>query len=154
VGLGYGCGLSKPLKLQDVLVRPAQGGDIPGVLELWDRARSPAAVTPDDEQVVSRLIDHASDALLVAEHDGQIVGALIAAWDGWRGNMYRLAVLPHLRRKGIATRLVEAGHEHLRSKGAGRVTALVAHEEEDAVRLWESAGYHDDEQIARFVRNL
>jgi ribosomal protein S18 acetylase RimI-like enzyme len=68
--------------------------------------------------------------------------------------MYRLAVLPHLRRQGIATRLVEAGHEHLRRKGARRVTALVAHEEEDAVGLWERAGYRQDEQIARFVRNL
>lgn len=86
--------------------------------------------------------------------DGEIVGALIAAWDGWRGNMYRLAMLPHLRRQGIATRLVDAEHEHLRSKGARRVTALVAHEEEDAVRLWKAAGYHRDEQIARFVRNL
>jgi ribosomal protein S18 acetylase RimI-like enzyme len=135
-------------------VRLARPEDIPQVLAMWETARSAAAVTPDDEQVVSRLLEHASDALLVAEHDGKIIGALIAAWDGWRGNMYRLAVLPHLRRQGIATRLVEAGHEHLRSKGARRVTALVAHEEEDAVGLWERAGYRRDEQIARFVRNL
>lgn len=124
------------------------------MLALWDQARSPAATTPDDVGSVTRLIAHTEDALVVAEHHGEIVGALIAAWDGWRGNMYRLAVLPHLRRQGIATRLVEAGHEHLRSKGAGRVTALVAHAEEDAVGLWESAGYHRDEQIARFVKNL
>ncbi len=90
----------------------------------------------------------------MAEHHGEIVGALIAAWDGWRGNMYRLAVLPLLRRQGIATLLVEAGHEHLRSKGARRVTALVAHAEKDAVRLWLSTGYERDEQISRFVRNL
>jgi hypothetical protein len=31
---------------------------------------------------------------------------------------------------------------------------LVAHEEEDAVGLWERAGYRQDEQIARFVKNL
>jgi ribosomal protein S18 acetylase RimI-like enzyme len=124
------------------------------VLALWDRARSPAAVTPDDVRSVSRLIAHTDDALLVAEHKGKIVGALIAAWDGWRGNMYRLAVLPHLRRQGIATRLVQAGHEYLRGKGVTRVTALVAHEEADAVGLWERAGYQRDEQIARFVKNL
>lgn len=147
-------GLIEHPNVDDLIVRPAQADDIPRVLELWDRARSPAAVTPDDEQVVSRLIDHTSDALVVADLDRHIVGSLVAAWDGWRGNMYRLAVLPHLRRQGSATRLVDAGHEHLRSKGARRVTALVAHEEEDAVGLWERAGYRRDEQIARFVRNL
>jgi hypothetical protein len=36
----------------------------------------------------------------------------------------------------------------------GCLVRAVAHEEQDAVRLWEAAGYHRDEQIARFVRNL
>ena len=147
-------GLSENPRATEVVIRAARLEDVRRVLALWDQARSPAAITPDDVRSVSRLIAHTDDALLVAEFDGQIVGALIAAWDGWRGNMYRLAVLPHLRRHGIATRLVDAGHEHLRGKGATRVTALVAHEEEDAVGLWERAGYRRDEQIARFVRNL
>jgi hypothetical protein len=30
----------------------------------------------------------------------------------------------------------------------------MTHEEEDAVHLWETAGYHRYEQIAGFVRNL
>jgi ribosomal protein S18 acetylase RimI-like enzyme len=114
--------LSEPPRGTDVVIRAARLEHVRRVLALWDQARSPAAVTPDDVRSVSRLIAHTDDALLVAEHDGQIVGALIAAWDGWRGNMYHLAVLPHLRRQGIATRLVEAGHEHLRGKGARRVT--------------------------------
>jgi ribosomal protein S18 acetylase RimI-like enzyme len=68
--------------------------------------------------------------------------------------MYRLAILPAYRRRGIARRLVEAGHESLRAKGARRVTALVAHEERNATGLWRAAGYHLDEDISRFVRNL
>src|SRR5262249_34923935 len=113
-----------------------------------------AASTPDDVASVARLIETADDALLVAEHDGRVVGALVAAWDGWRGNMYRLAVLPEFRRRGIARLLVPAGHERLRRKGAPRVTALVAHDEADAAALWSSLGYTRDDHIARFVRNL
>jgi ribosomal protein S18 acetylase RimI-like enzyme len=58
------------------------------------------------------------------------------------------------RRRGIARQPVEAGHEHLRAKGARRVSALVAHEKRDAVGIWEAAGYQLDEQIARVVKNL
>jgi hypothetical protein len=94
-------GLSERPRATDVVIRAARLEDVRPVLALWDQARSPAAVTPDDVRSVSRLIAHTEDALLVAEHDGQLVGALIAAWNGWRGNMYRLAVLPHLRRQGI-----------------------------------------------------
>jgi ribosomal protein S18 acetylase RimI-like enzyme len=79
---------------------------------------------------------------------------LVVAWDGWRGNMYRLAVLPHLRRQGIARRLVDAAHEHLQPVDTRRVTALVAHSEDEATGLWRSIGYEYDEKISRFVRNL
>jgi ribosomal protein S18 acetylase RimI-like enzyme len=137
-----------------VEVRVATPQDVDAVLDLWDEARSAAASTPDDTGSVLRLVEPAHDALLVAEHDGRIVGALVAAWDGWRGNMYRLAVLPAYRRRGIARRLVEAGHERLRARGARRVTALVAHDEPDAMGLWRAAGYQLDEEISRFVRNL
>jgi ribosomal protein S18 acetylase RimI-like enzyme len=129
-------------------------GDVADILELWADSRTSAAVTPDTESALLRLLEHPTSALLLAELDHHIVGSLVVAWDGWRGNMYRLAVLACHRRRGIARRLVEAGHEHLRARGAQRVTALVAHEEEDAVGLWLSAGYERDEQISRFVHNL
>jgi ribosomal protein S18 acetylase RimI-like enzyme len=68
--------------------------------------------------------------------------------------MYRLAVRDDFRRRGIGLALVEAAHDHLRSVGARRVTALVGAEEEPAVGLWRAAGYEHDRHIARFVRNL
>jgi ribosomal protein S18 acetylase RimI-like enzyme len=94
------------------------------------------------------------EALLVAEVDGGLVGTLIAAFDGWRGNMYRLAVRDDMRRRGIARELVEAGHARLRAVGARRVTALVGADEQAAVALWRSAGYEHDPVHQRFVRNL
>jgi ribosomal protein S18 acetylase RimI-like enzyme len=146
--------VNEPRDEHGLVIRAAMLSDVPRVLALWDHARSPAAVTPDIPESLNSLLERPGSVLLVAEHDQHIVGSLIVAWDGWRGNMYRLAVLPHLRRQGIATRPVEAGHEHLRSKGARRVTALVAHAEEGAVHLWERAGYRQDKQISRFVKNL
>ena len=83
------------------------------------------------------------------------VGALIAAWDGWRGgNMYRLAVLHEHRRRGVGLAFMRAGEEHLRCQGAYRITVLVGCEDEVASAFWESAGYPRDRQIGRRVRNL
>jgi ribosomal protein S18 acetylase RimI-like enzyme len=140
--------------LEKVSIRVGGNEDVSRALDVWERARSPAATTPDDAESVTRLIEHTPDALLVADCEGELVGTLIASWDGWRGNMYRLAVLPAFRRRGIARRLVDAGHERLRAKGARRVTALVAHAEDEATGLWREAGYQLDEQLSRFVRNL
>ena len=122
------------------------------MLELWAAARSSHAVTPDEPSAVEGLLQDGS--LLVAVRKGAVLGALIAAWDGWRGNMYRLAVVPEERRSGIGRTLVEAGEAALRARGAKRVTALVAKDDEVACGLWLAAGYENDERIGRFVRNL
>jgi len=123
-------------------------------LELWAQERSGHASTPDRSDDVERLVADSPAALLVAERGGEIVGALIAAWDGWRGNMYRLAVRDRHRREGIGLALTRAGEEYLRQCGVRRVTALVAFDDDVAGPFWESVGYPQDHEIGRRVRNL
>jgi ribosomal protein S18 acetylase RimI-like enzyme len=138
-----------------ITVRRCRVPDVPAVLDLWERARSDHASTPDRLGDVERLLAAESPAaLLVAELEREIVGALIAAWDGWRGNMYRLAVRDGHRREGIGLALTHAGEDYLRSRGARRVTALVAFDDEAAAGFWDAAGYPQDRRIGRRVRNL
>lgn len=127
--------------------------DVPSVLALWREAGGPPSTT-DSETALEGLLAQDADALLVARAGEGIVGSLIAAWDGWRGSFYRLAVHPAWRRKGIATALVRAGEERLRELGAARLTAIVAGEEREAMALWEAAGYERQPDTSRFVRML
>jgi ribosomal protein S18 acetylase RimI-like enzyme len=138
----------------DPTIRAASSADVSSVLDLWALARSAHATTTDHPGDVRRLVTEQPGSLLVAGTESTVVGALIAAWDGWRGNMYRLAVHPDQRRCGIAARLVEAGEDHLRALGARRVTALVAHDDAGAAAFWSAAGYPLDAAIGRRVRNL
>jgi ribosomal protein S18 acetylase RimI-like enzyme len=136
-------------------VRRCLQSEVPTVLELWAQARSEHASTPDRLDDVVQLVGAESPAaLLVAEQDGEVVGALIAAWDGWRGNMYRLAVRDEHRREGIGLALTRAGEAYLRQCGVRRVTALVAFDDGDAGGFWDAAGYPTDREIGRRVRNL
>ncbi len=135
-------------------VRRAAASDLPPVLTLWEEARSGHASTADRVEDLERLVTDCPGALLVAEREGEVVGVLIAAWDGWRGNMYRLAIRDDCRRQGIGIALTRAGEEYLRGRGARRVTALVAFEDEVAGGFWDAAGYPEDEAIGRRVRNL
>lgn len=139
---------------QEYTVRVARHAEAAAVLDLWQGARSTHATAPDRIEDLHRLLSETPGSLLVADAGGALVGTLIAAWDGWRGNMYRLVVLCGHRRRGVGLALVRAGEEHLRRQGAYRITALVAHEDDVASAFWESAGYPRDDQIGRRVRNL
>ena len=90
-----------------MVVRVCRRDEVPSVLLLWAEAAAAPGGT-DDESALSALLDRDQAVLLGAEVDGRLVGTLIAAWDGWRGNLYRLAVHPDHRRRGIAEELVRS----------------------------------------------
>ena len=139
---------------EEIIIRRCRKQDAGAVFALWTLERSEHASTADRLDDVERLIADSPAALLIAERGGEIVGALIAAWDGWRGNMYRLAVRDEHRREGIGIALTRAGEEYLRGCGARRITALVAFDDDAAGAFWDSAGYPQDDEIGRRVRNL
>jgi ribosomal protein S18 acetylase RimI-like enzyme len=132
-------------------IRNATEADIASVLDLWAVAGSSPSISDTPDGLVQLL---AADplALLVAELDGVLAGSLIAAWDGWRGSFYRLAVSPEHRRKGLATMLLREGERRLRERGAVRLTAIVADDVAGAMDFWRAAGYERQGHRARFVR--
>lgn len=135
-------------------IRHARAQDVERVLSLWGAAGSAETVTDTREGVLG-LVDADPEALLVVESDaGEIVGSLIAAWDGWRGSFYRLAVHPDQRRQGIATALLREGERRLLDRGAARFTAIVTDDDPDAMSFWTAIGYERQESRARFVRNV
>jgi ribosomal protein S18 acetylase RimI-like enzyme len=137
-----------------LLFRAATAKDVQPILDLWAESRSGHAETPDSANAIRTLLQTDPGSLLVAQEGNEIQGVLIAAFDGWRGNMYRLAVRPGRRREGIARRLVQHGEARLREKGAPKVTALVGRGDEQAEALWRAAGYRDDVKVGRWVRSL
>lgn len=135
-------------------MRRCRREDVGAVLVLWAQARSRHASAEDRREDVERLLEGSPAVLLVAEDGEGVVGSVIAAWDGWRGNVYRLAVDATHRRQGVGLRLVQAAEDCLRDRGARRITALVAHADEPAGSFWDTAGYPRDTEVGRRVRNL
>jgi ribosomal protein S18 acetylase RimI-like enzyme len=128
--------------------------DVPTVQALWWLSYEPGSQRSMLEDVTTLLAHGPSARLLAAEQDGRLVGTLIVTFDGWRGNMYRLAVHPDFRRRGIAKRLVEQAHAWLRAQGCLRITALVEAGHEYATGFWEAAGYTCDANMHRYSLNL
>jgi ribosomal protein S18 acetylase RimI-like enzyme len=126
-----------------VALRYATLDDLPAVVELWNAEAGPtrhAGQLPEATVLVARD----PHALVVAELDGSVVGALIAGWDGWRFHIYRLAVTSGHRRAGVASALIDSAVERARALGAARVDAMVNAENVDAQGFWRSAGFDCD----------
>ncbi|MBM9622896.1 GNAT family N-acetyltransferase [Streptomyces zhihengii] len=137
--------------MTELLIRPATAADAEAVLAFWTLAAEGTSIT-DDVDGVTRLIGRDPEALILAERDGLLVGSVIAGYDGWRCSLYRLAVLPSHRRRGISTALLEAAERRFAAVGGRRADAMVLEANERAHHAWSAAGYHRQNRWRRWVK--
>jgi len=133
-----------------VNIRAAVPADFQGVLDLWRVAEAEPTHT-DDLNSLDRLLTFNPSALLVAQTGDDLVGSVIAGWDGWRGSIYRLAVAPDYRRRGIGRDLIDAAVARLREAGARRLQAIVVEGDAQATGFWGAGGWERQADRARFV---
>jgi ribosomal protein S18 acetylase RimI-like enzyme len=81
------------------------------------------------------------ELLLVALVDSQIVGTVLAGFDGFRGWVNKVATLPSLQRRGIASRLMRAAESALMEMGCPKLNLQVRAVENAAViEFYKNAG--------------
>jgi ribosomal protein S18 acetylase RimI-like enzyme len=131
-------------------LRSAVSEDIPAVLALWEASAAPTST--DTAQALRRLLERDAGALIVAESAGEIVGSVIAGWDGWRGSVYRLAVAPAHRRHGLGRRLLQKAEHHLEALGVRRMHAIVVGTDSRAVAFWDATEWEQQRDQRRYAR--
>jgi ribosomal protein S18 acetylase RimI-like enzyme len=139
--------------MSDLRIRPAAADEAGAVLAFWRTAAEVVSIS-DDAEGVAGLIARDPEALLLAERDGELVGTVIAGFDGWRCHLYRLAVRPDARRQGVARTLLAAAEERFAALGGRRGDAMVLERNEDAHHAWRAAGYTAEPQWRRWVKAI
>jgi len=138
----------------DVDLRTAEAGDVRAVLAFWQVAAEDAHRPVDTPGAVAALLLRDPEALILAVDGPEIIGTIIAGWDGWRCHIYRLAVHPGRRREGIGGVLIAAAEDRFRFLGGSRVDAMVLDDNVRAHGIWQASGYHRQAEWSRWVKPL
>ncbi|MFI8520193.1 GNAT family N-acetyltransferase [Streptomyces sp. NPDC085481] len=139
--------------MDDLRIRAAVAADLDAVLAFWRTAAEGTSIS-DDRAGVERLVERDPEALLLADREGELVGTVIAGFDGWRCHLYRLAVHPGHRRRGIGRALLAAAEERFVRLGGRRADAMVLDHNELGRKAWRAAEYGPEEQWTRWVKPL
>lgn len=121
-------------------IRPFALTDTEAVVSLWQETGLTRSWN-DPYRDISRKLAVQPELFLVAEDDGDIVGTVMAGYDGHRGWLYYLATAPARRGEGIARRLVESAEERLRQMGCPKVQLMVRPENGGVHDFYAALGY-------------
>lgn len=125
----------------DVVIRTYEPADRDGVVALWRSVWPNPRPHNDPGADIDRMISVSPDLFVVAEVENSVGGTVMAGWDGQRGWIYRLAVRPELRRRGIGSLLMGDVEDRLASRGCHKVNLQLRPDDKTAVAFYEALGF-------------
>lgn len=129
-------------------IRPYRDSDEAAVVTLWQQVFPDDPPWNDPTDVIARKRSVQSELFLVAIADDQLVGTVLAGFDGVRGWVHKLAVAPEYRRRGLARQLMAAAEQGLTALGCPKVNLQVRATNTAVVDYYLRAGYAIEDRIS------
>lgn len=124
----------------DITIRQFSLDDYDQALALWQQ--SGLQIRPGDDRTdIARFLARNPELSFVAVAGGAIVGTVLGSFDGRRGYIYHLGVLPRFRRSGIARRLIGAVEKRLAALGCRKLNLSVAEDNAAAISFYQTVGF-------------
>ena len=127
-------------------IRPYEDDDEADVLAVWTESFGPGWAAPREEIRWKCAVQR--DLFLVGVLDGRVIATVMGGYDGHRGWLYKLAVAPAHRRRGIGRRMVEAVEQALRARGCPKINLQVFSTNRDVVAFYERLGFTVEDRIS------
>jgi ribosomal protein S18 acetylase RimI-like enzyme len=118
-----------------------------GVKALWREARLDLKGWRAPEIVIPAKVAMQRELFLVAVHGKQVIGTTMAGYDGHRGWLYAVAVLPSYRRDGIAAALIREAESRLLALGCPKINLQVVVANASTAAFYQELGYAIEERI-------
>lgn len=127
------------------------------VVELWRSTFGYETAHNDPGLAIDKKLAAGDALFFVALAGPQVVGTIMAGYDGHRGWLYSLAVAAAHRQQGIGTQLVAHAERALAAWGCVKINLQILEENSSVVAFYESLGYVVERRInmgKRLIENI
>lgn len=115
---------------------------------LWMKIKGFSIRSIDDsKEGVARFLARNPGISVVAEEDGNIVGAILCGHDGRRGCMYHVCVDSDYRLQGIGKSMVVFAMEALKKEGINKVSLIAFTKNDVGNAFWKEIGWTRREDL-------
>ena len=131
----------------DFEIRPIKSIEHQQLIDLWLECGLTRSWN-NPEKDIQRKLSFQPDLLLGAFQKEQLVGSIMAGYDGHRGWMNYLGVLPNFQRQGIGKKLVEVTENGLQKLGCPKVNLQLRYSNFVARHFYRKIGYCEDAALS------
>ena len=133
--------------MSDFIIRPYNNDDKDDVIKLWSEC---GLIVPQNnpERDIERKQKVNQEWFLVGELDDKIIVSCMAGYEGHRGWINYLAVLPKYRRQGFATQIMQEAEKKLRDAGCPKINLQVRESNVDVIEFYKAIGFKKDNVIS------
>jgi len=121
------------------------------VIDLW---RNCGLIVPQNDPVedIQRKLAFQPELFFVALLDGQLVGSVMAGYEGHRGWLHYLAVLPSFQKRGYGKKLVNKAIVELRKLECLKLNLQVRKSNTPVIEFYKHLGFEEEERISLGMR--
>nr|WP_308545453.1 GNAT family N-acetyltransferase [uncultured Lachnoclostridium sp.] len=125
------------------------------IYELWNSSKEIRINIQDDTyEKISKFIDYNSNLCIVAIENSEIIGSVLAGYDGRRGHIYNTIVRSDYRSKGIGNKLIDKVLEEFKSKEVNEIDLLSIINNHEGNTFWEHKGFLLNENLNYRRKNI
>ena len=122
--LGFESLRDRHLIMKEINYRLFSSKDKQYVLELWETCNLIVSWN-DPEKDILRKLSVRDDLFILAEINKKIIATAMGGYDGHRGYIYYLAVLPEFQKKGVGSKILSVVEKKLLKIGCPKINLFV-----------------------------
>lgn len=130
-----------------MVVRPFELADEPAVIALWERCDLTRPWN-DPRKDIRRKLGVRPDLFLVGVVEGAVVASVMAGYEGHRGWINYLAVLPEQQGKGLGRIMMAEAERRLRDAGCPKINLQVRSSNTRVIEFYRRLGYAVDDVVS------
>ena len=123
------------------------------VVKLWIAAGLKLTFS-DTRDEIAKFYEHNKNSFFILVKDGKIIGTVIGAFDGRRGYVHHLAILPDFQHHNYGTLLMEHLTEYYRKNGVVKIHLFIEKPNEAVGKFYEKLDWHYRDDIILMSKTL
>jgi ribosomal protein S18 acetylase RimI-like enzyme len=129
-------------------IRSYEECDEQAVIDLWNEVFPYHEPRNEPARVIRQKLASGGDLFFVAQTESDVVGTVIGGDDGHRGWVYRLAVDPQYRSRGIGAALMSHLERVLARRGCPKINLQIHGNNAEVSAFYEQLGYRVEDRVS------